>query len=226
MARNDDDDDMLDLYRSRRERKAAARQLRLVLVGGLLFFFAIAGLTIAFIVKSQRSNRDVVTEQPQTPSPEGTSRHNNIDAPVPRTTECKFGDWVGSGHFQVRILDADSRAHIQGVRGGDGDRRNLTILFLEGRNTHAGRIVEWAGWQGVGEIEDEFGNKFKPADGWSVIYPGLETWANDFPKRIPPTTGEPVKAVLYFERVPATSKKLTVTLPLEGVQLRFQGKHG
>ena len=117
-------------------------------------------------------------------------------------------------------------AHIQGVVGGDGDRRNLTIFVVEARNTHAGKLEEWPGWQGKGVVEDEFGNMFKPADGWSVWYPAPPGIHNDFPNRIPPTPNGTIYAVLYFERVPNTSKKITLTLPFDGMQVKFQGNHG
>lgn len=262
MAR-DEDDDLLDLLRSRRERKATSRQIRAALFLGGLSLVVFTTVAIAIVMRFQRNREqartnsvpppssgvpvpasgvpsspapasDVPSSVPQpfsgqqssNPPPISETPKASKEAPTQKTADCKFGDWIGSGNLQVRILHANSNAHVQGVVGRDGDRRNLTIVVAEARNTHAGKIVDWPGWQDKGQVEDEFGNLFKPTDGWSVWYPAPPGIPNDFPNRIPPTTGEAIRGVLYFERVPVTSKRITITLPFEGMQVRFLGNHG
>jgi len=132
----------------------------------------------------------------------------------------KFEEWASSGDLHVRVMWGHSNAHISGYVG-DNSRLNLLVLHVQAKNTHAGKIIEWPGWRNKGVVEDEFGNKFSPAGGWSLFMGA----ANDFPSRIPPTQRDPIPAVLYFERVPDTSKTITVTLPLDDKLVKFMGKH-
>ena len=167
MARNDDLENDRERRRLIRKRQQAATRRLVLVLGTVLVGFVLVvavGIVIAVamwkragtVEENAGGQAAVATDQPKVT--------NNGQVPLTTVTR-RFGEWVSSGDLQVRVVWGDSnRLHIRGLVGSN-DRSSLLILELQARNTHAGRMIDWPGWQGKGWVEDEFGNKFMPVEG-------------------------------------------------------------
>jgi hypothetical protein len=125
--------------------------------------------------------------------------------------------------FEEEVVHGDLRIQVLGVvremigEEGRGNYLRMTAAWVKVTNISDGKMSDWPGWQGQGEIKDEHGNAFGPvnvgrmtlnetADGGSRIAPGT-------------TYCKPI----YFEPMPATSKVAALTLPLNGRAITFSG---
>jgi hypothetical protein len=144
----------------------------------------------------------------------------------PVVRECRFYEKVTVGDLQVEVRSARSR-DVPGQKNGRSDTRQMLCVIVRVNNTNPRNAVEWAGWQGRGIVEDEYGCRSMPADltGWSRVPEGF------FPEwdRMPINTrtkiapGEAHESVVFFERALPGSREAIVTFPLDGVTLRFRG---
>lgn len=144
------------------------------------------------------------------------------------THKFKFGEQHQTGDLIITVREATSQP-FAGQHHGRFTNVNLTVAMIEVKNTSAGKIASWQGWQGRATVEDEHGNRFAPIDldGWSGLpfngTPGA-TWGGDVGAKIAP--GQTYVNALYHEPAPATSKRLTVSVPLGGETLAFSGRVG
>ena len=206
--------------------------LPLVIGGGtgcLLLVLFVTGIVVYLVI---RQNSIVAVKppqpEPQQPKPAADAGHQ----PEPKAAgarEYKLGEQVRVGDLLISIPEVMSEKFFTGHYNGKFTPRQMMLVHVSIQNTSPGKIVEWPGWQGKGEVMDEHGNKFKSIDltGWSCL-PNNNTlgdgWNGDFATRIQP--GTTYENAVYFDYAPPTSKQVVITLPLEGNSVTFRGLIG
>jgi hypothetical protein len=140
--------------------------------------------------------------------------------PTRKIDATPFDEPLRDGDLLIKVVQITS-----GSTGGEYLGRFATLeasfVQVEVTNTSKTKIVDWAGWHGKGEMVDEHDNRFEPRStaGWTLDGPRA-----DRATRINP--GETYKTILYFQPLPPTSKRVTITLPLGGKQVKFSGRLG
>lgn len=188
----------------------------LSLVFGLVWILAVGGMTDA--------PRQATAASRDASGLAARGRATNEPPPAMETLDVKMGEPLTVGDLVITMMSAHAQ-QMGGQYFGSYRSSRATILRLSIKNTHRGKIAEWAGWQGKSVIEDEHENKFEPLSlrGWKNIPGnGIGDVDPDYKDRIDP--GKTMLSGLYFEYMPVTSKKVTVTLPLDGRQIRFHGE--
>jgi hypothetical protein len=137
-----------------------------------------------------------------------------------------FDKEIRAGDLSVQVLEVNTGT-ISGQNYGQFNTLNASLVHVKISNHSSGKIVDWPGWQGKGEIEDEHGNLFHPISlrGWSWL-PGNtpDGWGGDFATRINP--GTTYENCVYYEPIPKTSHELKVRVPLLDKTVVFQGPPG
>jgi hypothetical protein len=166
-----------------------------------------------------------LVEPPQT-GPEKEDKEPDPQS-VSALKEYQFGEEFRVDDLLVTVVEVLNEGPFVGKYNGSFSPFNATLVHIRIKNTSGGKIAEWAGWQGKGEIEDEYGNKFKPRNlsGWSWLPDNTpDGWDGDFSTRIFPD--KTYDNAAYYESIPATSKQGVVRLPLNGQIVKFRGRLG
>ncbi len=214
--------------------------MRLLLVSCLSLFFLVASLACAGLKTSPAvpsvANQTETLPPPAPLRPGGKPVRDLVSDPVAPVHErpaplgqeadfYPFGEEVRCGEVVVKVRSANSTTQGGQYYGRYNSMLTLTILFtLE--NKHAGKILEWDGWQNSATAEDEHGNTFARLDltGWSNLPGNVPEDRVDFKTRLAP--GVTHTRFLFFQYAPpATSHEMTITVPLGGKVVRFRGKH-
>lgn len=194
----------------------------------LLALFAVfIGLLVAF-----RPSVEGPQQSASVPNPKDDKGNAAAPQPAndgrPPTQTVNFGEVITSGDLHIKFIEVQS---VQGAGQYYGQFRALNLMFIriQVTNTSNGKIVDWAGWQGKGEVEDEHGNKFNSLSlrGWSCL-PNNNTfgggWDGDYSARIHPQTT--YENAIYVEYAPPTSKEVILRFPLGEGDVRLRGPIG
>ena len=133
----------------------------------------------------------------------------------------KFGAVVREGDLEFSIREAMSGQVASGVK--------MSWFIFTVKNTSKGKIAEWHGLQGWGEISDEHGNRFKPVspDGWQSLngVPGLldGVRVGDDRGKIKINPGVTYQNSVYFEPCLPSSKIAILSIQIGERTLLFRG---
>lgn len=179
-----------------------------VLIGSIALFYLVAAAITAGIVLSWGG---------EAAAPE--AERSRLVQPAP-AEEIPFGEEARDADLSIHVLEVTTGT-IGGQHYGRFSTIDASLVHVKIVNHGAGKVYDWAGWQGEGEIEDEHGNRFRPISmrGWS--WPPAEN-PMDYAARIHP--GMTHKKIAYYEPIPLTSRQLKVKVPLGNRTLIFVGE--
>lgn len=198
----------------------------LFLGAALAVFFVLKGMT----GKPQQQVAKVMqADEKQPPNDKPDNQPKLPPQPVIAANEYQFGEEVRHGDLLITVVEVLNEGPFAGQFNGKFTQINTTIVHVRINNLSDGKIAEWSGWQGKGEIKDEHDNIFKPISlrGWAAL-PHNNTlgggWDGDFQTRIFPK--KVYDNGIYYQSIPATSKQATVILPLGERTIRYKGLLG
>ena len=134
---------------------------------------------------------------------------------------------IREGDLRINVIQVINKGPFTARYQDELRPTNLSLVHIRIKNVSPDKVVEWPGWQGKGEIEDEHGHKLMPVslNGWSWLPSNTpDGWDGDFAARIQP--GATYENAVYFEPIPETSRQAIVTFPLTGRTVKFHGPIG
>jgi len=132
--------------------------------------------------------------------------------------ELKRGEEYRSGDLLVSIEEVTHLRPWYGIHFGVEGYFEASRVSIKLQNTSSVKIVDWSGWYYKGGLQDEHGNVFKYMKILGWVFPVKPP---DFSERINP--GKVIYTSLFFDEIPATSKKFIFKTTLDGKILIWNG---
>ena len=132
--------------------------------------------------------------------------------------ELKRGEEYRSGDLLVSIEEVTHLRPWYGRYLGVEGYFEASRVAIKLQNTNPVKIADWSGWYYKGSLQDEHGNVFKHMQILGWVFPVNPP---DFSERINP--GKVIYTSLFFDEIPATSKKFIFKAPLDGKILVWKG---